>query len=114
MKLTVGCRCRVLPTSYWKEFHNQEVILIERDKSKFSFIPLENHPEMVTDGSVYYDSCAWIEEAELELIDKNFEKNLPFIDWVEEHQDDFCPDCGTFVSSSTENEHICPRCNCEF
>jgi len=110
IKPTIGCRCRILAGTSWKEYKNQECILAERSGSgDFSFILLENHPKLVMDGSVYYNQCAWITEDQLEVIDTDFARNIPFIDWVNENEDNFCPDCLTWL----DGNDVCPECGCE-
>jgi hypothetical protein len=85
-RIAVGCRCRIKARGQWKEFWGQECIITERSGQDFGFIPLEQNPEMEMGGSVEYDQCAWIQEDQLELLDMNFDKNLPFIDWVEQYE----------------------------
>jgi hypothetical protein len=130
-RLTVGYRCRIKPDSPWgKGWHNcanREVLLKERSGGEFSLlilkegknIPLDKHYETV-DSEV-----AWVEEEAMELVDKDVNTNLTFIDWYEEACEDFCPDCGYWdeeaslgwqekVKTKWHNgeDYICPKCGC--
>jgi hypothetical protein len=114
MRLTIGMRCKIKPSSSWytKGGHN-EALLQERSGDSFSFLGLgqkelkKEDPQTVTGGG------AWINEDELEHIDSDFETNLDFMDWYEEHEEDFCGDCGAwFPENGSMGEPSCPNEKC--
>jgi hypothetical protein len=59
---------------------------------------------------------AWIPEEDMKLINADFDTNLDFMDWYQEHEGDFCPDCGAWfpdrgrIDPSTDKEFECPKC----
>ncbi len=113
-RLTVGCRARILPPApknkkdrrhferSWREnYPNREVLLIERSSGgEFSVLLLvsgENVPLTQGGKNVVDNKVAWISEEDMELVDANFSVNLDFIDWYEEHEEYYCPDCGEWT-----------------
>ena len=119
MRLTIGMRCRIKPESSWYEKGGfNEVLLEKRSQGTFSFLGLgqkelkKEDPQTVTGGG------AWINEEELEHIDSNFEANLEFMDWYQEHEEDFCGDCGAWFPDNGRQgdegyeELRCPGKNC--
>ena len=121
--LTSGYRARIKPTSSWAKnwnYGNHEVILTERSSNNdFSVmvlkegvkVPLDHHWETVC------DEVAWIHESNLDLVDKDIDTNIRFINWWHEHEEDFCPDCGYFdenVLAKYDYYPYCPKCNCEW
>lgn len=121
-KLTLGYRARIKPSSRWgdDDYANREVILAERSSGgDFSAmvlkegvnVPLDKHWKTVA------DEIAWLHESELDLVDKNIDTNIRFMDWYHEHEDDFCPDCGFFdenVLAKPDYYPYCPKCNSEW
>lgn len=121
-KLTLGYRARIKPDSGWgdDDYANREVILAERSSNddwsvmvlkEGVNVPLDKHWETVA------DEVAWIHESGLDLVDKNIEANIRFMDWWHEHEEDFCPDCGYFdenVLIKYDYYPYCPKCNCEW
>ena len=114
MRLTVGMRCKIKPSSSWyTKGELNEALLQERSGDSFSFLGLgqkelkKEDPQTVTGGG------AWINEDELEHIDSDFETNLDFMDWYQEHEEDFCGDCGAWFpenGSMGEEGHEEARC----
>ena len=130
-KLTIGYRCRIKSTSSWNKnwgYGDREVLLQERSGGEFSVlvlkkgenVPLDKHWETVD------NSIAWLTEDDLELVDKKIATNIKFMDWYEEHEEEFCPDCGYWeegaFNSDDEAEskwfdkksgdYLCPKCGC--
>ena len=117
-RITIGFRCKILKDvpryknqhADWEEYVGSECIIHEMDSpGRFAFIPLEGRSELVMDGSEHYSQCAWIDEAQLEVVDRDVDKNMEFIDWVTEHEDDYCEDCLAFIP----NKDTCPHCGYE-
>lgn len=121
MRLTVGMRCRIKPSSSWyndAETEINEVLLEKRSGNSFSFLGLgqeelkKEDPQTVTGGG------AWIDEDDLEHINSDFETNLEFMDWYQEHEEDFCGDCGAWFQEQgqwdpdTEEDIRCPNEKC--
>ena len=119
-KLTIGYRCRIKPssTSWGSKGHgyeNREVLLQERNDGEFSVmvlkrgknVPLDKHWKTVT-GVV-----AWVIPDDMELVDKDIDTNLDFMDWWEEHKEDFCPECDWFDEhqlAKWDYYDKCPNC----
>ena len=55
---------------------------------------------------------AWIDEEDMVLVDSDFDTNLDFIDWYQEHEDEFCPDCGAWFPENGRNNVVCPNQKC--
>lgn len=107
---TVGCRCLILKGESWKEYVGQECILTERSSSNgYAFIPLEKYPDLVMDGTFCYGGCAWIDEKQLKVLDTDFDRNMTFMDWVRDNEENFCYECYTWLG----DKDICPKCGYE-
>jgi len=134
-RLTIGCRARVLtikkkpkrtgPNYYanedsWrKEYGGREVLLTERiSGGAFSVMLLGKEvTELKTeDSKTVADEMAWVPEEDLELINRDFDTNMEFIDWYQEHKYEFCPDCGAWfpnrggTNPTTKENYECPGC----
>jgi hypothetical protein len=94
-RLTIGCRARMLNTSH-RSYAGHEVLLKERNSNgDFAVMILgKNVKELEKEKSgIVENEIAWVSESALELVDKDFDTNLDFMDWYEQHENDFCPDC---------------------
>lgn len=115
-RLTVGMRCRIKKTSSWYYKHKptlNEVILQERSGRSFSFIHLGQKKLIKKDPQTVIGGGAWIEEDELTFVNDNFKENLDFLDWYQEHEEDFCPDCGAWYPENGQWERPpCPNPKC--
>lgn len=120
-RLTLGYRARIKPTSSWKDhgYANREVILTKRSAGDWAVmvlkegvnVPLDHHWKTVD------DEVAWIHEDDLDLVDKDIDTNIQFMDWYHENEEDFCPDCGFFdenVLAKHDYYPYCPKCKCEW
>ena len=137
LRLTVGCRARILTLekkpeqkgqnfdsneSDWrKDYGNREVLLKERSSSGgFSVMLLGSDVKDLEreKSGIVDDLMAWVPEGDLELINKDFGTNLDFMDWYEEHGDDFCSDClGWFPNNGVQDpktgeDFKCPNKAC--
>lgn len=120
-RLSTGMRCLIKPTCVsWfdDEKGNNEVLLIERSSSgRFSFLRLGQKELKRKDPKTVVGGGAWIGEEDLIFVDNNLKANMNFIDWYQEHEDEFCPDCGAwFPEQGTEEEAgaepACPNEKC--
>jgi len=132
-RLTVGCRARILPPgpknkkdkrhfekSWCDNYPNREVLLIERSLGgNFAVLLLisgENVPLTQGAKNVVDNQVAWISEEDMELVDADFNTNLDFIDWYQEHEECYCPDCGEWgggeISSIDYFDFECPNKKC--
>jgi hypothetical protein len=53
---------------------------------------------------------AWVHEDVMEFINADFNVNLDYMDWYEEHEHDFCGDCGVWRPDAEGT--ICPNKDC--
>lgn len=127
-KLTVGCRARILTlkekpkqrgndSSWRKSYGGREVLLSERCAGEFSVMLLgEGVTKLKMEASnIVEDEMAWVPESDMVWVNSNFKANLEFIDWYEENEDNFCPNCGTWfpeIGSMDEDgiECVCSKC----
>lgn len=126
-RLTVGCRARIktlkeMPTrkgpkfagneDHWRwGYGNREVLLLERSgTSGFSVMLLGKGVNKLKkkDPKTVENRMAWVPEDNLILVDTNFDENLDFIDWYQEHENYFCGDCGAW----REEALVCPNKKC--
>lgn len=92
MKLTIGMRCRIKDSSeQWDDYGGKEVLLTERSGPSFGCLVLGQKALKKKDPKTVIDEIAWVDEEDLEHIDSDFEANLRFIDWYQEHEEEFCP-----------------------
>ena len=124
-RLTVGYRCRIKPDSSWAEhgYANHECILKERSGAEFSVLMLKKgtNVELFRGDGTVVDECAWFtEHADLELVDKEIDTNIRFLDWYEEAEEYKCPDCLHLcmeefqVDLDRDDDFACPKCDCVF
>ena len=125
-RLTVGCRARIKPSSSWKDHGcaKREVLLTERSGRKFAAMVLPEGKEVqlikpkVGEESFVQNQIAWVAEEDLELVYREFDTNLELIDWAQENDENFCPDCSVFLGEDPapnwEGDYICPKCGCEW
>ena len=129
-RLTVGCRVRFLTIKekplnrkngfinegHWRqEYGGREVLIQERGGSgDLSVILLGKGVKELKkeDANTVDGAMAWVPESDLVLVDDDFDKNLDFIDWYEEHEEDFCPDCGAWFPDNDRIDDICPSKKC--
>ena len=111
-RLTLGYRARI-KSERWEEYTNHEVLLTERSGKNFGGIVLKKGANtLLTKGTgTVIDQVAWLYPDEIEFVDSNIEANMDFIDWYEENEDNFCPDCQNFCGENATN---CPKCGCEW
>ena len=70
------------------------------------------------DSGTVINQVAWVDEEELDHINSDFDANLDFMDWYQEHEDDFCGDCGVWfpdngkIDPATDEDHVCPNKEC--
>jgi len=70
------------------------------------------------DSGTVINQVAWVDEEELDHINSDFDTNLDFMDWYQEHEDDFCGDCGAWFPDNgrydpiTKEDFICPNREC--
>ncbi|KKN33243.1 hypothetical protein LCGC14_0805820 [marine sediment metagenome] len=129
-RLTIGCRARILTIkekpkqtgprffaneSSWREsFGGREVLLVERSQSDFSVMLLGKGVKDFKrkDPNTADGGMAWVPESDMVLINKDFDTNLDFIDWYQEHEDEFCPDCGAWFPENDGMDTVCPNQKC--
>jgi len=51
---------------------------------------------------------AWVDEEVMEFVNADFNVNLDYMDWYQEHEHDFCYDCGVW----REDKDPCPNKKC--
>jgi len=124
-RLTVGYRCRIKPEGPWglkDGYAGHEVILTERSRKEFSVLVLKKGKDIPlnrVDGIVV-NCIAWLDEDELEFVDKNIDTNIRFIDWYAEIEEYECPDCGHLCHEEymadldRDDDFECPKCDCVF
>ncbi len=129
-RLTVGCRAHIItieekpkqtgPGFYgneesWREdYGGREVLLVERSHGTFDVMLLGKGVKELKkkDPHTVVDKMAWIDEEDMVLVDSDFDTNLDFIDWYQEHEDEFCPDCGAWFPKQKMDEASCPNQKC--
>lgn len=111
-KLTLGYRARI-KSARWDEYINHEVLLTERSGKNFGGMVLRKgtNISLIKGTGTVIDQVAWLEPGEIEFVDDNIEANMDFIDWYEENENSFCPDCRNFCGEDAVN---CPKCGCEW
>lgn len=119
MRLTIGMRCRFKSKKAkehsWSEYAGRECLLQERSSSGgFSVMILGKgtNVELKKENSgTVTNQVAWVDEEELDHIDSDFNANLDFMDWYQEHESDFCGDCLTWRPDKDEDS-VCPNEKC--
>jgi hypothetical protein len=122
-KLTIGMRCRIKKSSHWYREsapNENEVLLQERSShGSFSFMRLGQKELKMKDPQTVVGGGAWIDEDEMVFVNANLDENLKFMDWYQEHEDDFCDDCGAWHPENIrENpdlpleKTLCPNKKC--
>ena len=131
-RFTVGCRARILTlaekppqtetkdghymneSSWRKDYGDREVILVERSHGTFTVMLLGEGVKKLKkeDPHTVDDEMAWIDEEDMVLVDKDFDTNLDFIDWYQEHEDEFCGDCGAWFPENGRDWFLCPNKEC--
>lgn len=118
-RITLGYRCRFKKDSkQWEEYRGYECIPTERDNGEFEVLVLKKGTNVALDKEdpPYENQVAWVDEKDLEIVDRNISTNMAFVDWLQEHQDDFCPDCGGFTPGLEEIVDaggVCKKCDPE-
>lgn len=120
-KLTIGMRCKFKPESHWAkdwDWTGREVLLESRSQSSFSVIVLGQKELKKRDPKTVENEVAWVDEDDLEFVNADFETNLSFMDWYQEHKEDFCGDCGAWFPNNgrldpkTDEDYVCPNKDC--
>lgn len=123
MRLTVGMRCRFKDGTHWTnkyhaEFRGKECLLVERCSGDFSVMVLGQKDLKKKDPNTVVDEVAWVNEKCLEFVNDKFKENLDFLDWYQEHEDEFCDDCGVWfpnnggIDPKTDECYRCPNKKC--
>ena len=132
-RLTIGMRVRILTLAelskklgkkcksadhFFNRYNGgQHAFLQERSagSSDFSILTIGNKwknehilPKETT--GVIDGGGAWVKEDEMEFVNADFEVNLDYMDWYQEHENDFCGDCGTWRPDAEGT--ICPNKDC--
>ena len=55
---------------------------------------------------------AWVDEECMEFVNADFDANLDYLDWYEEHEDGFCGDCGEWYPDRGQKDARCPNKKC--
>ena len=139
-RITIGCRVRIKTLeekpkqtgpgivgneeSWRKEYGGHDALLLKRtDGGALSVLMLEKGVGKLEKkkAGIVIDSCSWIQEDDMVLVNRNFEENLDFIDWYQKHIYDFCGDCGAwwpghnrdFAKDPKTGEYVkCPNPDC--
>jgi len=105
--ITVGSRATVI-SDRWEEFKGQDVLISKRNGNKFNVIVLASGVKEITlEPSLFEDEAAWFSLDELEFVDNNLEANMAGINWYQEHQDEYCPDCGAYITPPNDTCDTC-------
>lgn len=116
MRLTVGMRAKFkkdTAESYtWSDCAGYECLLEERSGKSFSVMILGQKELKKEDPKTVLNQVAWVNEEDLEFVDDDFRTNLDFIDWYQEHEEDFCPDCGAWFPGNGLEDAQCPNEKC--
>ena len=122
-KLTIGMRARFKDNTSWtdeyhKEYRGKECLLEERSNGSFSVHILGQKKLIKKDPNTITGGVAWVDEECLEFVDAKFKANLEFMDWYQEHEDEFCGDCGAWfpdngrMDGKTGDDYRCPNEKC--
>jgi hypothetical protein len=123
MRLTIGMRCKFKKAGegehHWREYAGQECLLQERSSGgDFSVMILGQKELKKEDPETVTNQVAWVDEEDLEHVNSKFKANLDFMDWYQEHEEDFCGDCGIWFPNNgridpvTDEDHVCPNEKC--
>lgn len=122
-RLTIGMRCRFISKKTedhsWAEYADRECLLKERSSGgDFSVMVLGQEELKKEDPKTVLNEVAWVSEDDLEFVNAKFKANLDFMDWYEEHEEDFCGDCLAWfpdrgrLDPETDEDHVCPNEKC--
>jgi hypothetical protein len=130
-RLTMGMRVRILTLAelskklgkkcksadyYWNHYDGgKHALLQERSSGSGDFSILiigkkwknERFLPKETTG-VIDGGGAWVNEDVMEFVNADFDVNLDYMDWYQEHENDFCGDCGIW----REDKDPCPNKDC--
>ena len=132
-RLTIGMRAKIKAVKKTKEgydgrwgaeYPNRHVLLQERSSGgDFSVMLIgkefENErilPKETT--GVIENQMAWVHSSELEFVNADFDVNLDYMDWYQEHENDFCGDCLAWHpkrgirNPETGKDYRCPNPEC--
>ena len=108
--ITVGSRVMVSKRAkLWEEIIGRHAIVNKRSGRKFAITLLPNNNKKIS-MKPPPNQCAWFGAEELTFINNYFAANMAYINWVEDHEDDFCPDCNELVEYIID----CPKCGCSW
>ena len=134
-RLTVGYRARILTLkekpaqglrrhgnegSWRRSDGGREVLLVERGHDSFSVMLLGKGIKELKrkDPNTIVGQMAWVPEDDMVLVDMDLDTNLDFIDWYQNHEEDFCPDCyGWFPDRGrliNGKDAVCPNGKCDY
>jgi len=121
-KLTVGMRARFkvqeVKNHSWSDCGGCDCLLEKRSQDSFSVMILGQKQLKKKDPKTVVGGVAWVNEEDLEWVDSNFKANMEFIDWYEEHEEEFCGDCGAWFPDNgcydkkTGKDTVCPNEKC--
>ena len=122
-RLTIGMRAKFKPNAtgntVWDEYADHECLLKERTSGgDFSVMVLGQKELKKEDPKTVINEVAWVSEDELEFVNAKFKANLDFMDWYQEHSDEFCGDCLAWfpnngaIDPDTDEDYVCPNEDC--
>jgi hypothetical protein len=139
-QLTIGMRVRILTAAemtkkfgktnpkrndyFWNQIEGgKHALLQERSNGSFSILTIGDRwknkrilPKKTT--GVIDGAAAWVNEDAMEFVNADFEANMDYLDWYQEHEDDFCGDCGEWfpkrgaTDPKTGKDCRCPNKEC--
>ena len=131
-RLTIGCRARILTlkekpkqtsvdghymneSSWRRDYGGREVLLAERTSGSgdFSVMLLGKGVKELKrkDPNTIVNQMAWVSEEDMVWVNSDFNTNLDFIDWYQENEEEFCPDCGAWFPENGLDDVSCPKCS---
>jgi len=133
-RLTVGCRARILTLkekpknipdncidhTWRQDYGGCEVLLTERSLDSFDVMLLGKDVKVLEreKSGIVTNEMAWVPESDMVSIDRDFDTNLDFIDWYKQHEDEFCPACGSWFPDRGRlidgQDAICPNKECGY
>lgn len=132
-RLTIGMRVRILTLAelskklgkkcdstdyYWNHYDGgKHAFLKERSagSNDFSILTIgkkwKNERILPKETTGVIDGGgAWVNEDVMEFVNADFNVNLDYMDWYQEHEHDFCGDCGVWRPDAEGT--ICPNKDC--
>ena len=103
-RLTIGCRTRIITIKekpkqegsghasnedFWRrQYGGREVLLKERSHRSFSVMLIGNGVKELKkeDPNTITSEMAWVPEEDMELVNRDFDTNLDFMDWYQDNE----------------------------